>query len=181
MQILASALPGFRDLRAPVVAGYMWLVFAWLLVQPDPNQRPADSIGAALYDLGHDTGRLAIAIAAGVVAYLVGAISQSAATSAARLIRNANAWRLGERALRSGEDEIERILDRGKERIGERESTPPLDTVGFEYLRSLRGLLESPVSVEARGGTLTVSWAGGDNAVWMKGPARTVFEGEIEL
>ena len=45
----------------------------------------------------------------------------------------------------------------------------------------LRGLLDSPVAVEARGGTLTVSWAGGDNAVWMKGPARTVFEGEMEI
>jgi diaminopimelate epimerase len=45
----------------------------------------------------------------------------------------------------------------------------------------LRGLLDSPVEVEAHGGTLTVSWAGGDNAVWMKGPARTVFEGEIEI
>jgi diaminopimelate epimerase len=45
----------------------------------------------------------------------------------------------------------------------------------------LRGLLESPVAVEARGGTLTVSWAGGDNAVWMKGPAKSVFEGMIEL
>ena len=44
-----------------------------------------------------------------------------------------------------------------------------------------RGLLDSPVTVETRGGTLTVSWAGGDNAVWMKGPANTVFEGEIEL
>ena len=45
----------------------------------------------------------------------------------------------------------------------------------------LRGLVDSPVAVEARGGTLTVSWAGGDNAVWMRGPARSVFEGEIEL
>jgi diaminopimelate epimerase len=45
----------------------------------------------------------------------------------------------------------------------------------------LRGLLDSPVIVETRGGTLTVSWAGGDNAVWMKGPASSVFEGEIEL
>jgi diaminopimelate epimerase len=45
----------------------------------------------------------------------------------------------------------------------------------------LRGLLASPVALQARGGTLTVSWAGGDNAVWMKGPARSVFEGEIEL
>jgi len=45
----------------------------------------------------------------------------------------------------------------------------------------LRGLLDSPVTVETRGGALTVSWAGGDNAVWMKGPANSVFEGQIEL
>ena len=42
------------------------------------------------------------------------------------------------------------------------------------------GLLDSPVRVETRGGALTVSWAGGDNAVWMKGPARSVFDGSIE-
>lgn len=44
-----------------------------------------------------------------------------------------------------------------------------------------QGLLDSPVRVEARGGALTVSWAGGDNPVWMKGPATTVFEGTMEL
>lgn len=44
-----------------------------------------------------------------------------------------------------------------------------------------RGLLEASVRVEARGGALTVSWAGGDNPVWMKGPAMTVFEGTMEL
>jgi diaminopimelate epimerase len=44
-----------------------------------------------------------------------------------------------------------------------------------------RGLLDSPVRVDTRGGTLTISWAGGDNAVWMKGPAQTVYEGTIEI
>ena len=44
-----------------------------------------------------------------------------------------------------------------------------------------RGLLESPVKVQTRGGTLTVAWAGGDNVVFMKEPAVTVFEGQIEL
>jgi diaminopimelate epimerase len=44
-----------------------------------------------------------------------------------------------------------------------------------------RGLLDSPVRVQTRGGTLTIAWAGGDNAVRMKGPAKTVFEGSIEL
>jgi diaminopimelate epimerase len=44
-----------------------------------------------------------------------------------------------------------------------------------------RGVLDSPVRVETRGGTLTVTWAGGENAVFMKGPAVTVYEGIIEL
>ena len=44
-----------------------------------------------------------------------------------------------------------------------------------------RGLLESPVQVDTRGGTLTIAWAGGDNPVSMKGPAVTVFEGTIEV
>ena len=44
-----------------------------------------------------------------------------------------------------------------------------------------RRLLDSPVRVETRGGALTIAWAGGDNAVWMKGPAATSFEGSIDL
>ncbi|HEV2430306.1 MAG TPA: diaminopimelate epimerase [Burkholderiales bacterium] len=44
-----------------------------------------------------------------------------------------------------------------------------------------RGLLDSPVKVRTRGGTLTISWTGGENAVFMKGPAVTVFEGTLEL
>jgi diaminopimelate epimerase len=43
------------------------------------------------------------------------------------------------------------------------------------------GRLDSPVRVETRGGALTISWAGGDNAVWMKGPAQTVFDGTVEI
>jgi diaminopimelate epimerase len=44
-----------------------------------------------------------------------------------------------------------------------------------------RGLLDSPVRVRTRGGALTISWAGGDNVVWMKGPAQAVFDGHLEL
>jgi diaminopimelate epimerase len=47
------------------------------------------------------------------------------------------------------------------------------------------GLLDETVSVETRGGQLTIRWAGGENkadrSVWMTGPAVTVFEGEIEI
>jgi diaminopimelate epimerase len=42
-----------------------------------------------------------------------------------------------------------------------------------------RGLLDSPVRVSARGGELSVAWAGPGAPVYLSGPAVTVFEGEI--
>jgi diaminopimelate epimerase len=44
-----------------------------------------------------------------------------------------------------------------------------------------RGLLDSPVQVAARGGQLSISWAGAGQPVLLTGPAVTVFEGEIEI
>ena len=41
-----------------------------------------------------------------------------------------------------------------------------------------RGLLASPVLVQARGGELMIAWAGDGRPVQMTGPAVTVFEGE---
>ena len=43
-----------------------------------------------------------------------------------------------------------------------------------------RGLLQSTVQVNMRGGDLTVRWEGEDQPVWLTGPAVTVFDGEIE-
>ncbi len=44
-----------------------------------------------------------------------------------------------------------------------------------------RGMLESPVTVTARGGELQIAWAGVGEPVIMTGPALTVFEGEISI
>jgi len=47
-----------------------------------------------------------------------------------------------------------------------------------------RGLLDSPVRVATQGGELTIRWQGADNAgsaVFMTGPAVTVFEGEFDI
>jgi diaminopimelate epimerase len=44
-----------------------------------------------------------------------------------------------------------------------------------------RGLLDSPVRVSARGGELSIAWAGPGAPVYLSGPAVTVFEGEITL
>jgi diaminopimelate epimerase len=44
-----------------------------------------------------------------------------------------------------------------------------------------RGLLESQVRVEVRGGELRVNWAGRGEHIWLSGPAEVSFEGHIEL
>jgi diaminopimelate epimerase len=44
-----------------------------------------------------------------------------------------------------------------------------------------RGLLDSPVRVDARGGQLSIAWDGPGQPVLLTGPAMTVFEGEIEI
>ncbi|MFV9474801.1 diaminopimelate epimerase [Advenella sp. RU8] len=42
-----------------------------------------------------------------------------------------------------------------------------------------RGLLDSPVSVQTRGGTLTIEWDG--TRLHMTGPATTVFSGQVDI
>jgi diaminopimelate epimerase len=44
-----------------------------------------------------------------------------------------------------------------------------------------RGLLDSPVIVNTRGGELSIAWAGNGAPVMLTGPAVSVFEGEIEI
>lgn len=42
-------------------------------------------------------------------------------------------------------------------------------------------LLDSPVCVHTHGGELRIAWPGNGESVQMTGPARTVFEGEIDI
>lgn len=77
VQLLASALPGFRDLRAPLIAGYLWLMFLWILIKPDLQQRPTNGVAAAVYDLAKDAGPIWIGLGVGVTAYLIGSVSQA--------------------------------------------------------------------------------------------------------
>jgi len=44
-----------------------------------------------------------------------------------------------------------------------------------------RKLLDSPVTVDTRGGVLEIGWEGEARPVFMTGPALSVFEGEIEV
>ena len=44
-----------------------------------------------------------------------------------------------------------------------------------------QGLLQSPVRVDLRGGELMIDWAGREHSVFLRGPAVSVFEGQINL
>jgi len=44
-----------------------------------------------------------------------------------------------------------------------------------------RGKLDADVSVQLPGGTLRIQWEGEGKAVWMRGPAQFVFEGEMDV
>jgi diaminopimelate epimerase len=43
------------------------------------------------------------------------------------------------------------------------------------------GRLANRVAVDTRGGELVIAWAGGDNPVFLTGPAVTVFHGEMDI
>lgn len=47
--------------------------------------------------------------------------------------------------------------------------------------KRLRASSEKPVTVRLRGGELNISWAGPDSPVLMKGPAKTVYQGQLNL
>ena len=44
-----------------------------------------------------------------------------------------------------------------------------------------RGLLQTPVTVHARGGSLVIAWDGREAAVQMRGPAEAVFDGTVAV
>jgi hypothetical protein len=74
--MLASLLPGLRQLRAPLAAGYLWLVAAWLVFAdliPDGNH--AHGVLRKAYDLAGAVGTSTVLAAATFVAYVLGVLS----------------------------------------------------------------------------------------------------------
>ena len=62
--VLVSLLPGLRELRAPLAAGYLWLVSAFLLAAPHvPERDLAEGIVEDLYSLEGVATALGVGIA----------------------------------------------------------------------------------------------------------------------
>lgn len=76
MSFLSSLLPGLRDLRAPLAAGYMWLVFGWLVLRDRvPAEKAATGLVHDVLHTAHNAPSLAVAAAVSVAAYLIGSVS----------------------------------------------------------------------------------------------------------
>jgi hypothetical protein len=90
VQVLGSLLPGVREVRAPLAAGYTWLFVAWLLYGSDASQHPT-GVALDLKRLHETVSTAGAAVAVGFVAYMIGVFSIAAANilsdRAARLLR----------------------------------------------------------------------------------------------
>ncbi|MEV4186375.1 hypothetical protein AB0J28_33600 [Streptosporangium canum] len=76
--MLANLLPGIREIRAPLAAGYLWLSLIWLMWARNlPLKADATGLLADLYTLAGAVGLPAMSVAISFVAYLIGIPSLS--------------------------------------------------------------------------------------------------------
>lgn len=77
MNLLSYLVPALRDVRAPLIGGYLWLLLAWLwfshLVPTQADLEPG-SVIAALVRLQDVIGPAGLVVAVSVGAYLVGSL-----------------------------------------------------------------------------------------------------------
>jgi len=139
VQFLISALPGFRDLRPPLVAGYLWLVFLWILFKPDIHKRPANEVASAVYDLAKEAGPIWIGAAVGVAAYLVGSVSQALSPVIGHKVL------LSSRARRREIDPLRRYVEEARRKVN-----PESDEILQHFVAARVGLdaeLELPATL----------------------------------
>jgi hypothetical protein len=85
MGLLSNLLPGVRDLRAPLVAGSVWLCAIWLAVHPStPDKAHATGIWKSLLQLDGVLSAVGRGAAIAFAVYLLGSISDAVITGVSR-------------------------------------------------------------------------------------------------
>lgn len=72
--LLANLLPGLRELRAPLAAGYVWLLGIWLLFHDEVHKRHASGAIGAVLTIREQLGPVGLISAATFSAYVVGSL-----------------------------------------------------------------------------------------------------------
>lgn len=101
--MLANILPGFRELRTPLIAGYLWLTVVWIAVGGADYHPSGSKLGRAIESLARFGGRGEVLAAMSLAAYMIGILS----TSLAQAMLNA----LGRMAERRAANLVERRSD----------------------------------------------------------------------
>jgi tetratricopeptide (TPR) repeat protein len=85
--MLSYLLPGLREIRAPLISGYLWLLFLFLAFHDDlPHKHTVDPTLRPVFDLGGALSAVGIATVSGVAAYLIGSSIQELWKLLARLL-----------------------------------------------------------------------------------------------
>jgi DNA-binding PadR family transcriptional regulator len=93
--VLGNVLPGLRELRAPLAAGYLWLVIFWLIwgdKVPTKSEHKAPPLDR-LYGLEPIVSSFGLAVVASVTAYIVGSIAIDVQTRVGSLVADRVAGR----------------------------------------------------------------------------------------
>jgi hypothetical protein len=96
--MLGNVLPGLRELRAPLAAGYLWLVFAWIVwgdELPSKSEEEEDFKRTPLdrfFELEPIVSSIGLAVVASVAAYVLGSIVIDVQTVIGRRIPNLISW-----------------------------------------------------------------------------------------
>ncbi len=98
MNFITQLLPGLRDVRGPLIAGYLWLFAGWLLLAGHLPDRDAAGVYARSFEVGDVLGRAGLAAAVSIAAYLLGSLLQAAMS----WIDSAHQWAEREIARRQG-------------------------------------------------------------------------------
>jgi hypothetical protein len=75
--VLASLLPGLRDVRTPLTVGYLWLGSVWVMFFPSiPERAPqADGMVSRAFAIADELGAGATFAALSFLAYVLGAVA----------------------------------------------------------------------------------------------------------
>lgn len=123
--MLASLLPGLRDVRTPLAVGYLWLVLVWIWWSEDISGAFRDSeVGDRVREL-HDTVGAAGSLAAiSFAAYVLGAVAvlpadrgllRTTLGMARGMVPNLEAWEVQDNYLVAVEGLKAEILDQARE------------------------------------------------------------------
>lgn len=105
MTFFSSFLPGFREIRGPVVGGYLWLLFIWLLADLPPGTSGDEDLYKQVVSLVEGIGPFGQAVAASVAAYLIGSVTSAIGLWIATTAEEALNFRLAVRGG-GGPDEV---------------------------------------------------------------------------